>query len=416
MGGEITNEYWEQMTEISGILIDYGAEVNAKTKSGQMSPLQGLLDAEESHGRPEHALPVELVRLLLDRGTDLEAVNTEGTALQQVVSTVLSRRSNRMVPIVEILLEYGADVFAIHEPWARESVFDQLDYIKKQGHAELAALISNYSKDRHKVLDSAVHLGVEEFLASIRYADAKALSSLKNELPSLRSRYWLRVGRYFHKELGPGLEGLDSIEKLALKGNWAEALLPTGRKGDKANLHVILMRYPGGAYHAIEASLTDSSKVGRSIRNARSSYGELKNAVYSVFEQIDIKRISGGRGTGYPKRFNLLSIRTERGRLVVQGLDLPSWKYFHAELTSDVVFYWDDIWELCLARKATFNTGSKQLIMADGVMTVQNGDRKVEFGMSGDEVRMKTNDKETLGSEFILELDTLNVKHGDTTD
>jgi hypothetical protein len=156
--------------------------------------------------------------------------------------------------------------------------------------------------------------------------------------------------------------------------------------------------------------------VGRYIRSSDSNYGELKNAVYSVFEQIDIKKVSGNRSTGYPKRFNQLSIKNERGRLVVQGLDLPSWIYFYAELTPEAVFYWDDIWTLCLLSKATFATGTRQLIMADGVMTVGNGDRKVEFGVSGDEVRMKTNDTEKLGSDFILDLDTLDVKHGDTTD
>jgi hypothetical protein len=416
IGGEITIQYWKHMSEIAGILIDYGAEVNAKTKSGQMSPLQGLLDSEKYHGRPENTLPVELVRLFLDRGTDLEAVNTDGTALQQAVSAVQSHRAPRMIPIVEILLEYGADVFAVHEPWAEESVFDQIGHIKKQGHVELAALISNYSKDRHKALEKAVHLGVEEFLASIRNAGEKGLSSLKNELPWEEGMDLVVLGRQFQRELGSSLEGLGGIEKLALKGNWAEALLPTGRQGDNANLHIVLMRYPGGDYHAMRASLTESRKMGRSIRNARSSYGELKNAVYSVFEQIDIKRISGGRRTGYPKRFDRLSIKTERGRLVIQGVDLPSWRYFHAEIASDVVYYWDDIWQLNLSRKATFATGARQLVMADGVMTVGNADSKVEFDVSGDEVRMKTNDTQKLGSEFILELDTLEVKQGDGTD
>jgi hypothetical protein len=398
------------MSEIAGILLDYGADVNANVKSGQMTPLQGLLDSEESHGRPEHALPVRLVRLLLDRGADPDAVSHEGTVLQQAVSTARSRRSNRMVPVVEILLDYGADVFAVHEPWEREPVFDMIDSLKKQGHVELAALISNCGENKLRELEPAVNLGIEEFLSTIRYADEKALSSLKKELPIEDGLDWIVLGRKFQRELGPSLEGLAGIEKLALKGNWAEALLPTGRQGDNANLHIVLMRYPGGAYHVVKASLTESSKVGSSIRHPQSRYGELINAVYSVFEQSDKYEISGNRRTGYPKRFSHLSIKNERGMLVVRGLDLPSWLYFHAELTSDVVYYWDDMWELSLSRKMTFATGDKQLIMADGVMTVQNPQSKVVFSASADKVRMKTGDTDQLGSEFILDLNTLQVK------
>jgi hypothetical protein len=323
-----------------------------------------------------------------------------------------------MIPIAEILLDHGADIFAVHEPWGRECVFDMIDSLKKRGHAELAATIGKYGEERRKVMEPAVKLGVEQFLARVRNADEKALSSLKEELPIEEGLDWIVRGRRLQEELGPSLEGLKGIEKSYVRGNWAEALLPAARQGDNANLHMVLMRYPGGAYHVVTANLTESNNVGRSIRHAELVWDQLRNAVYSAFDKRDKYEIGGSRSTGFPSRFNELSVINERGRLVVRGLDLPSWMHFQAELAKDLVYFWDDIWELSISRKMTFATEEKQLIMADGVMTLQNAEGKVVFSVSGDGVGMKTNDSdaELLCSEFIVDIDTLDVKCADSID
>jgi len=235
IGGDVTARYWKKMAEIAGILIDYGADVNAKARR-RKTPLQVLLDSEKSFGQDENAPPVELVQLLLDRGADLDVGSTgrgstEGTVLHQAVGVIQPRNSKRLIPVVEILLDYGADVFAISEPWKSEPVFDMVDSMKQKGNAELAAMISKYGEKRRKVLEQKVRLGVEEFLSSIRHAGEKELLALNEELPIVPGLEWLSVGRMLQKELGPALEGLGGIDKLSLKGNWAEVLLPTGLEG-----------------------------------------------------------------------------------------------------------------------------------------------------------------------------------------
>jgi len=412
LGDEVTKGYWEEMSEVAGVLIDYGADVNTTTlKKRKRTALRRLLEREKFRSHPDDAPPIELLKLLLDRGADTETAGHRGSALYETVSEVRSNSNPHILPLAEILLDYDVDVFATNEPWSSQSVYDMVDSLKKKkDYAKLADAISKYGEKKRKVIEKAVSVGVEEFLASVRYADEKGLSALQKELPWDEEYDLIGLGRNFQKRLGSSLEGLGEIEKIAIKGNWAEALLPTGRKGGNANMHIVLMRYPGGSYHAIRAVLKGSVRMGNSISDAKSFYGGVMNSVYAVFEQNDMSRISGGRSTGYPSKFKQISIISERGRLVVKGVNLPSWRYFHAELTSDVVYFWGDIWQLGLSQSATFKTGDKQLIMAKGVMTVENSDRTVQFDLSGDKVRMKTGDKEQLGTEFILDLDTQDIR------
>jgi len=51
--------------------------------------------------------------------------------------------------------------------------------------------------------------------------------------------------------------------------------------------------------------------------------------------------------------------------------------------------------------------------MADGSITVQNGEKTVIFSMSEGQVLAETDDTEFQNSEFILDMNTLEVKYDD---
>ncbi|MBN1973002.1 MAG: hypothetical protein JW787_05145 [Sedimentisphaerales bacterium] len=420
LGGHTNAQYWKTMSEIAGILLDYGSEINTEGWMNK-APLQTLLDEEDTNDK-DKAVPVELVRLLIDRGADLKvgqvSGNSDGTILHQAVKIIQSYKSDRLVPVVKILLEYGADVFAISDPWERQPVYDKVDSIKKNGFTELAEMISKSGEERLKPLESKVKLGVEEFLSSVRYAGEKELAALSEELPIERGMDWLRSGRSLQKDFGPGLQALSDERKIYLTGNWAEAVIPTGLEGEKANLFMALLKYPGGDYHVIRTRLSEDREPGRHLGNTEISYRQLMNAVYYSFGQIYRNRTSGNMGTGYPGRFNPVSITTEKGLLAAQGVNLSSW-IFRTELTKDNVFYWEDTWELNIATNITFSSkeqpdNDKSIYMADGCITIKNASKTIIFSLSGDKVRMQSEGEETFSSEFILDLNTLDIKNRDS--
>jgi hypothetical protein len=409
IGGDVDAKHWKERAEIAGILIDYGADVNTKTRT-RPSLLHTVVDPIFSY-RTDDAPPVKLVRTLLDRGANPELSGRKGTVLLEAVGNLRSERSKMMVPVIEVLLEYGADVLAVCEPWHRESVYELADELTKQGHKNLADLIRKRGAIRRRDLGLAVRAGVEEFLARLRNAGEQELLSLEKELPWTRNIRILSVGRNLQKEYGSDLKAVGSIAALLLKGDWAEVTLPTGRRGDKAYVRIVLMRYPGGAYHAVEAGWTDGRDLGGRIRNASMHYDDLMNAIYAAFGWMHKCKVSGGvRSTGYPNRIPLISIRSEQDRLVVRGRNVPSWTHFHAELTPNLVWYWDDTWSLSLASSMTFTRDGRKMVMAGGSLTVQNKDKTVVFTKSGGQVRMEAGGKEKLGSEFVLDLQTLEVE------
>jgi hypothetical protein len=409
IGGDATVRHWKEMAEIAGILIDYGANVNARTRSSKKTPLGAIVDPFPSFGADD-APPVELVRTLLDRGADPELGSHKGTDLHQAVECLRSETSQLMAPVVKVLLEYGADVLAVREPWQRESVYERVDELTKQGHADLAGLIRQIGDGRRKVLEKAVHAGVEELLERLRHADEKALLSLKEELPYVARRDWLALGRSLQKAYGPGLEDVGDVEKLVLKGRWAEVRLPTKGAEDRGQLYILLMRYPGGAYHAVRAGSTEDENPGRYIPHAMAGYREFKNAVYSAFEWMDMCHAVGPRTTEYPARISRLSIHVVQDRLIARGLNDSFWPRVHAELTPDAVWSWTDTWELDISGAKTFATGDRKILMADGSLTVQNRGRTVVFTAAEGRVRMEADGKESLGKEFDLNLSTLEVE------
>jgi hypothetical protein len=411
-GGSVDEQYWRDMTKIAEILIDYGADINVKEPSGR-TPIQTLLSREESRFNGD-ASPVELVRLLLERGANLESIdraNVNGTVLQHVVGIIQSTNSKRLIPVVKMLLEYDADVFGTSAPWKTEPVFSMIDSIKQRGNPELAGLILKYGEKRRSILEQRVTLGVAEFLSAIRNAGEKELQSLNDKLPGQRGNEWLQVGRQFQKEFGSALRGIGKTDKIILSGSWAEALLPTGGQGDLSYLRLTLMRYPGGDYHVVEALIGNNADAGRTIRSAELSYRGLMNAVFCAFGRLDMCQTSGSAGSGYPDRIELLSISNEKGRLVAKGMNLPSWTYFRAELISNLVFYWDNVWGLNLPQTMNFTTENRQLIMEKGTITAKNADKEVVFKISGDKVSMNKDNSILSSQRFILNLKTLEVNN-----
>jgi hypothetical protein len=413
IGGEVDSAYWKLMAEIAGIFIDHGADVNARAQMGE-TPLQALIGSQFEFGRSKEEAPaLDLLAVLLERGADANVGNprnSRGTILWQVVHGIQTYKCPAMIPIAEILLRYGADVFAVEEPWQHQPVFEQLDSLKGEGQAELAALIARYGQDRRTALEQAVRRGVAELLADLRNADEKTLSALNDELPWAQGLDWIRLGRMLQEEFGPALDGLGRIDQISLRGAWAGALLPTGRQGDRANLCIILARYSGGAYHAVRATFADTGDAGMHLRNAQMTYRDLMNAVYSALGRSESMERSGEGSTEYPRHFGLLSIASERGRLVARPRDSAGWLYSCVELTADEVWLWRRGWDLGLRRRMTFATGARQLIMANGVITVRDGDRTIVFRRYEDQVRLEQDRQERLSPAFLLDLQTFEVK------
>lgn len=83
--------------EVIALLLDRGADVNAKNENGNTP----LLDTILSH-QPRHGVMLEVIHLLLEGGADVNAKNVHG-------DTPMHKADPTLVPL---LLDYGADVNA----------------------------------------------------------------------------------------------------------------------------------------------------------------------------------------------------------------------------------------------------------------------------------------------------------------
>ena len=126
---------WRDSVEVVWLLLDKGASVNI-----QGGTYGNALQAAAWRGN------VELVRLLLDKGAGVHVQGGEyGTALQAALapSDLLPKYPATIFPIVELLLDYGADI-TTYVPGS------------KYGDA-LTAAKAKWEKDRHS-LDAFLEL------------------------------------------------------------------------------------------------------------------------------------------------------------------------------------------------------------------------------------------------------------------
>ena len=87
-------------------------------------------------------------------------------------------------------------------------------------------------------------------------------------------------------------------------------------------------------------------------------------------------------------------------------------------------FLWRNPWRLNIAKTITFSTNiradsneqsnnnDKTIKMADGCITIQHPEHIVKFSVKDDKVLMNKDGNESLSSEFIIDLNTLETKEG----
>ncbi|MDJ0578866.1 ankyrin repeat domain-containing protein [Crocosphaera sp.] len=116
----------EDTKEILKVLINHGADVNAKNEYGE-TPLHTAVLSENK----------EIVELLINHGADVNAKN-EYDGKTPLYSAVLTKNKE----IVELLINHGADVNL-----QNEKVFTPLDIAGKANNKKIAELLINYGVD-----------------------------------------------------------------------------------------------------------------------------------------------------------------------------------------------------------------------------------------------------------------------------
>ncbi|MFC1836055.1 ankyrin repeat domain-containing protein [Thermodesulfobacteriota bacterium] len=116
------------------LLLDHGADVNHRAKTGY----NALWDACSSLTKPGVAIDASLIRLLLDRGAEVNIGTIHGmTSLNWAVHA-------GDMPAVELLLDHGAD----HQ--ARDYMGDTaLMKAEKEGYEEIANLLRKSREEQH---------------------------------------------------------------------------------------------------------------------------------------------------------------------------------------------------------------------------------------------------------------------------
>ena len=146
------------------VLIKQGADVNAKNNYGQ-TPLHKALDThvsaviqsrkysgsyykkrnEEFRRKAEAAL--EIFKLLLKHGADVNANNDSGDTLLHLSMRHNESDATKIVEMVELLLEYGADVNANNDSGNTPLHTGAYEAMNNQTSVEMAELLLEYGAD-----------------------------------------------------------------------------------------------------------------------------------------------------------------------------------------------------------------------------------------------------------------------------
>ena len=124
-------------TELIKLLLDNGADVNAKNESGvtpiMIASINGYLDT---------------VELLIDNGADVNAKNESG------VTPIMIASNNGCLSTVELLIDNGANLYAKNNTGQTA-----LDIAKEEGHTDVVEFIEVYQSSQENDNNSEISLG-----------------------------------------------------------------------------------------------------------------------------------------------------------------------------------------------------------------------------------------------------------------
>ncbi len=106
----MTNDYKDNI-EILSLLIGSGLDINAKTDMNSESPLLFLCGSRIIHVRITKDLHLDMVKLLLDRGADVNGIDDNGMSC--LTRCVLYIADDRVIDLLTMLLKKGVDPNAL---------------------------------------------------------------------------------------------------------------------------------------------------------------------------------------------------------------------------------------------------------------------------------------------------------------
>jgi len=144
--------------QIVKMLIDNGADVNAKEEEYGTTALMSAIDRGKSEQR------IAIVTLLIERGAD---VNAKSKTLEQT-PLIHAAQYNQKI-ITKILIDNGADVSGKDKNWKTP-----LDYAAKMGHKEIVAILR-----KHDAKESEDFILVQNTKANKALIDAARSGNLQ---------------------------------------------------------------------------------------------------------------------------------------------------------------------------------------------------------------------------------------------
>ena len=144
--------------QIVKMLIDNGADVNAKEEEYGTTALMSAIDRGRSEQR------IAIVTLLIERGAD---VNAKSKTLEQ--TPLIHAAQYNQKTITKILIDNGADVSGKDKNWKTP-----LDYAAKMGHKEIVAILR-----KHDAKESEDFILVQNTKANKALIDAARSGNLQ---------------------------------------------------------------------------------------------------------------------------------------------------------------------------------------------------------------------------------------------
>jgi len=269
--------------EIATLLIDAGAEVDAKARTGYQTPLHLAVGS----GHPD------MVRLLIARGADVNARDEHlgGRAPLHLACDGGMLRDKAQVDIVRMLLENGADPVLESRPGhpiSRRPLDLALPH--RTINPPLVKLMRKATGAVAEKQKKQVVASVAKLLEAIRDDDAAALREMTLDYPQRQTEKWPVWASKLRRSYAGRLPQMTELSLIVVRSEWALVCLadPDGEAKPKTQETIILMTCPDGRWRAVNHRQqrnvsTDAEDIAHHLYDGCViSYGKFRKKLFNA--------------------------------------------------------------------------------------------------------------------------------------
>jgi ankyrin repeat protein len=388
----------ERYIAIAKLLIDSGADVNAKDRTGSTP----LLRAARNLRSYEHkSVNTDFFELLIEKGADVNAACRE---LRGELALICAVRADNL-ELAAMLLEAGADPLAAKEISGRDRTV--LEIARDDSSKDMVELLAKYAEPGYGELKKRFEGTMKQFVEAVTKKDDEALMLVTSARREYDRKQWPKRADKIRTDYEEHYELLQEIVGVGTARGFAALFIARPEGSEQRYSRLLLMEFPDGGWRVLQFHPTDDSPddAFKEARNAYESLDSYQKAVFEAAGRLEevAPKIPTGMSSQMPDQGSV-TVSVRDGNLRFDFGDQPEGRYTAVEVLADRVKHWRSKNLLGVARKLKLEKGDLLLEAKDGKATLTAPGRKCVVDAHEGKVRMQSEGKVLMADEFTFEL------------